>query len=145
MLAGVVGLLLASGCGRSPAGQAERPLTPPQVDPSARGPGIALVQDLYPELARAANAFDRLDRSRDILDRFRAASERCREAIPVLSSAAPGESEDDARRRSLVLGGCVLMRQARADGPSIDRTLSLFALAVAPEGTRLPPAAERRE
>lgn len=136
-------LALAGACG-VPAGSAPpipiRPTAPPDRDPAARGPAIDLALEIYPALARAANAVDagEWSQQRDVRDGYARARQRCDDSLRSLQSGIPGESDDDRRRRHLVLGGCQFLLDVTAESARIDHVLSLLQLALKPPDAGAP-------
>jgi hypothetical protein len=117
--------------------------TLPAPDASTSAPYLDLAREQYVALGRIANAFDNLDRSAEIREGFADAVKRCELALPTLRQPVPGESDADAERRHLVIGGCELLAENRADTAAVDRSRSLFFLALQPANAPLAPVTRR--
>jgi hypothetical protein len=138
----VLAVLLA-GCTPVNATRVTRTDALPAQDATMSAPYLDLAREQYATLGRVANAFDSQDRSAEVRQSFTDAVQRCEEALPDLRQPIPGESDAEAERRHLVIGGCELLAEHRADTAAVDRSRSLFVMALQPADAPLAPVTRR--
>lgn len=139
-------LVVASACSQAPPPAPARSVEPRSVGDGPATPAVQLAAEVYPRLARAANALDDRevwDRSSEARTDFGEARNRCSSSLPSLHASPASENANDSRQRHLVVAACQKLDEARAEPGDVEQVLALLDLALLPPGAPLPRAVPR--